>query len=73
MFLKIIVRDDVKRIGGKTTDDFLDAVDAIFVSPIYEIENEAEVKRIEESFVASCTKVRNPIVEVILGQTVEEL
>lgn len=73
MFLRIIVRDDIKRIGGETTDVFLDAVDAIFISQVYESDNETEVEKLKNTFVASCTKVRKPMVQVILGETVEEL
>lgn len=72
MFLKIIVRDDVKRIGKITTDDFLDAIDAIFYSPIYKIDKESEIENIINVFAASCTKVRKPMVQVILGQTLED-
>lgn len=73
MYLKIIVRDDVKRICGKTTDSFLDAVDSIFYSPVYEIENEAEIEIIKNAYVANCTKVRKPIVQVVIDETSVEL
>lgn len=67
MFLEIIVRDDVKRIGGETTDAFLNAVDSIFCSPIYEITNESEIENLKTAFVANCIKVRKPIVQVIIS------
>ena len=67
MFLKIIVRDDIKRISEKTTDEFLDAVDAIFYSPTYKIKNVSEIENLKSVFVASCTKVRKPLVQVILN------
>lgn len=73
MFIKFIVRDDVKSVSGETTDAFLKAVESIFYSPIYEIKNEAEIENLKNAYVASCTKIRHPMVQEILDKTFKEL
>ena len=63
----------MSRITAETTDMFLNAVDSIFYSPIYEIVDEAEVENIKNDFVRSCINVREPLIQVILGQKREDI